>query len=83
MGLKFSDRDSLQGRNTHSFIEHLVFPVPPDPLQEVAALAVFHDDEQLPGLSGRHCVQDLHNMAVINLGLNLDLGWKTKYKSKL
>jgi len=74
MDLKFSDIDSLQGRNTHSFIEHLVFPVPPDPLQEVAALTVFHDDEQLPSLSGRHRVQDLHNMAVINLGLNLDLG---------
>ena len=81
---KYSPWDRSPGKEpTHSFTEHLVFPVPPDPLQEVATLAVLHDDEQLPGLSDGHCVQDLHNMTVINLGLNLDLWWKTQINSEL
>lgn len=68
---------------THGFIEHLVFPVPLDPLEEVSSLAELHHDEQLSRLSDWHRVQDLDNMTVIYLSLDLDLGEENMKKFPL
>lgn len=50
-----------------------MFSVSFDPLEQVASLAVLHNDEQLPSLLDADCVVNLHHMLVVNCSLNLDL----------